>query len=371
MEFQDSAGSSLSCISDHSLGSDAASNVDSESAGSVVVIEKCDAPASGRKAEVSPEIMSKVNQSHVSDSFIPHYSLGVDVNPMFDSESGDNLPVEETPEGPVERAGDSFELRSQFAHAEILKQSLSNHSLGMHAHEIPAVSCDSGLVEVVPLHANACDVPPLPSTELLVMSLSNKLLKTRIFHERLKTNFGYELDAQAALEAEEQQLRAKIARQVSIIEWLSKKGEETSFLCQEAEKYYRIVRENLRALETSIAEVTDSLTSETARFNACTVKLNRVRALAPKLELELTDIAQQCGLLIDGVNQGKLERARLEAGLARLAESKSSPLITASTQTIVKFSMLEEIENMQRELEAQLGNMKKARETIQLVRRCT
>lgn len=225
-------------------------------------------------------------------------------------------------------------------------------------------------------HDALADAPPLPHTEVASMNLAKKLLKVRLFHEKMKANLGHELEHYESLIAEEDGLRNRIAKRTETVRAMADSAEEILTKCKEADKLYQTQRENLRSLQSLVAQTAKSIAIESERFSENTVKLNRIRNQQPRLEQELNQVTARCAALTAAVNRGTEERNRLEKLLTQLLDSNkdaqnSVNVISRSTQTMCDFKVLNEIETMREEIQLQLDNMKKVQNAISLVRRCT
>ena len=223
---------------------------------------------------------------------------------------------------------------------------------------------------------NLADVPPVHPTEFACMSLVKRLQKVRFFHERLKANLAFEMEASDALETEEEELRNKLSKMQTVIETLSKRASECEIKCKETERGYLLQRENLRVTQTSLAELVETFSHDSKHFDDLTGRLSRLRKQRPRLDRDLAQLSDRCKLLTCRITEGLHERARLEDFLRKIVESNSqaahaSGLKSTAVQTVCDFGMFEDVELMRSDLRSQLTNMKKVKEAINLVRRCS
>lgn len=221
-----------------------------------------------------------------------------------------------------------------------------------------------------------CDIPPLPFTDVCAMNMSKKLLKLRLHHDKMKSNLDREIAVYDTLVSQEEMIDSKILHRTEIVRSLTEKADKMALECKESDAVYKIQQHSLRVIQGYISETSDALERESARFNEYSAKLARIRLQYPRVEEEYENIAAQCAILNEKCDQATKERNKLEGLLTHIIKSNTDGaegvhIVSKGTQTICDFAVLEEIEGMRLELRAQLANMKKVQNAIQLVRRCT
>ena len=220
------------------------------------------------------------------------------------------------------------------------------------------------------------DRPPLPHNATISHDKFQKLHKWRIQNQRLKQSLGDEEEKLESLQQEDQAIRAKITKGAKIVQKLANQAGALDEKYKKAEDLYRTGQANLETLRYSVEKMRGQWTKEAEEFNEVLVRLQRMRGQKQKLASELADVSEECSTLAEELGEALTERERLELLLARAEESnrEANEFITRSSvevQTNCDFEMITEIERVRSEVHHQLQAMKKVKDSIELVRRCS
>ena len=227
------------------------------------------------------------------------------------------------------------------------------------------------IVESIP------DIPPVGNDGVVLVEEAPKLQKLRIHNERLRKGLQYEWEKYEQLHADEEGLKSRLAKTVQVIEKLNEKSAALDDKGKDAESAYHDHRNLLVSLQSALSATKAQWKKESAEYTEYSTRLLRLKTQMPKLESELADVSNQCTRLADQINAATTEKGRLESVLNQIEQKNalmSSNTVSTSTvevQTVCDLSMFADMERIRLELDNQLHAMKKVKEALELVRRCT
>lgn len=213
--------------------------------------------------------------------------------------------------------------------------------------------------------------PMMSSTDSTSSSVEQnmflKLQRRRLHNERLRNSLEQEIQNHMSLQKEEESLRQKISRAHDVIGSLKDQSESLEATYKSMEELYRTNTEKLKILQQAIRDVHERIEKDTKQFNLYTSQLRKLHQQLPELTRELAEAADTN----TAISQSLIQKFTISRNATETRGSLPQGNIDATVQTNCDMDTIREIESIRKQLAMQRGIMKQARETVDLIRRCS
>jgi len=179
-----------------------------------------------------------------------------------------------------------------------------------------------------------------------------------------------------SLYEEGEALKIDIMTYMKMVDRLHQKRDEAGVVWRTTLGKYNSYQKNFSTLHSAVVGIQSKWRDEASGFNKLAKRLQILRVKRPQLEQELIEVSEDCESLSAKVAAAQAERNKLEILLSKLVESnkEAEKLVhqnSTATQTLCDFRVMSDIENIQKQLSAQLKAVKSVREAVDLVRLCS
>jgi chromosome segregation ATPase len=261
-------------------------------------------------------------------------------------------------------------VNSTRQHAEYDGESLNSLNGLARASEDHAMTTEKSSGRQVILSAFST-TPMMSSTDSTSSSVEQnmflKLQRRRLHNERLRNSLEQEIQNHMSLQKEEESLRQKISRAHDVIGSLKDQSESLEATYKSMEELYRTNTEKLKILQQAVRDVHERIEKDTKQFNLYTSQLRKLHQQLPELTRELAEAADTN----TAISQSLIQKVTISRNATETRGSLSQGNIDATVQTNCDMDTIREIESIRKQLAMQRGIMKQARETVDLIRRCS
>jgi chromosome segregation ATPase len=207
-------------------------------------------------------------------------------------------------------------------------------------------------------------------------SISEGLIHHRIVAEKLRERIIATKVEVENLKEQEHELSKRVDRAQIVIRTLSEKNNEAKKEYEILQKEYAKNSGSLNLLKKENEAIKTEWIEESARFNHVAKALEQLREERPKIDTIVRNAAQ----VNKDLATRAFEQAEEQECLVRLLNKaiddsktikQSIMLTSASSQTDIDIPFIHEIQNLRAGVRTQLNEVKKARQSLDLIRRCS
>lgn len=258
-------------------------------------------------------------------------------------------------------ARSSSDETSELSYPVLEERRYSNAGGGIHrTHYIP--------LESSPLVTEAGISPPRPN--------EHELADVRVRRVHRELHFKSENLRLNELFAEGEAVKSDILHYSNVVHKLKSRSSEADAIWRDSLKFFIESQKRYSEVHDALAEAELKWKRESSEFFRFRERLKVLQLKKPQLEQALMKTTNECDMLSKNVAAAIIEREKLQVLLKSLTDTNREAQTvlkkkSANTQTTCDLQFISEIDKFKRDLNNQMKTVKRVREAIDLVRRCS